>query len=210
MPAAGARRIGVFGGTFDPPHIGHLVAACNAVHVLDLDLVLFVVANEPWQKTGSRAVSPAEDRVAMVEAAVAGLAHASVSRIEIDRGGVSYTADTLRELAQQEPGAVLVLLVGSDAARQMPTWERFDEVVSRCEVAMIDRPATEPDARGPEEAAEDEAPGWVSCRVRIPLLAISSTELRRRVRVGEPLDYLVPPAVVSVIAERDLYRERPV
>ena len=149
-----------------------------------------------------RPVSPAEDRLAMVRAAIAGLDGAECSEVEVGRPGPSYTADTLAELAQSEPGSDLVLLVGADAARSMPTWERLDEVLSQCTVAMIDRPEDEPG--GPEA---ENVPPWVRARVRIPLLAISSTELRRRVRTGEPRDYLVPSDVISGIDDRGLYRE---
>ena len=109
-------RLGVFGGTFDPPHVGHLVTAVNVRHALALDRVLLVVANVPWQKVGERTVSPAEDRLAMVEAAARGVAGLEVSRLEIDRGGPSYTADTLGELRRAHPRAELFLIVGSDAA----------------------------------------------------------------------------------------------
>ena len=109
-------RLGVFGGTFDPPHVGHLVTAVNVRHALSLDRVLLVVANVPWQKVGERTVSPAEDRLAMVEAAARGVAGLEVSRLEIDRGGPSYTADTLGHLHAAHPGVELFLIVGSDAA----------------------------------------------------------------------------------------------
>jgi nicotinate-nucleotide adenylyltransferase len=201
MPGDAPRRIGIFGGTFDPPHIGHLVAAANALHALALHEVRFVVANDPWQKTAEHPVTPAADRVAMVAAAVADLPGATVCTLEIERGGPSYMADTLDELHAREPGAELFLLVGTDAALAMPTWERFRDLVASATIAVVDRPG--------EAGAEAPLPAWVAARVRIPLLDISSTELRRRVAEGEPLDYLVPPAVVSVIEERGLYREHP-
>src|SRR2546423_13992387 len=105
-------RIGVFGGTFDPIHVGHLVAAVNVRHQLRLDRVLLVVANVPWQKTGARAVSPAEDRYAMVAAAVEGVAGLEASRVELVRGGPSYTADTLPGLATRQPGAGRFCMAG--------------------------------------------------------------------------------------------------
>jgi len=197
------RRIGVFGGTFDPPHIGHLVAARNALALLELDEVLFVVANEPWQKVASRSVSPAVARCDMVAAAIADLDGASVCDVELRRGGMSYTADTLATLARDHPDAELILLVGADAARGMPTWDRLDDVLARCTVAMIDRPEAE---SAMFEGLDAAIPLWVQARVRIPLLAISSTELRRRVALREPLDYLVPSAVVAVIERLGLYR----
>lgn len=205
------RRLGILGGTFDPPHVGHLVAGRNALHQLALDTVVFVVAGEPWQKVGERDVSPARARLALIEAAVAGLPWAEVSRVEVDRAGPSYTADTLAALAEDDPDAELVLLVGVDAARNMATWERLDEVLERCRVAMVDRPLTSGHGEGEDRdgaaGTRDDVPPWVDARVHIPLLDLSSTELRRRVRDGEPLDHLVPPGVVSAIADLGLYRE---
>ncbi len=201
MTAKPVRRIGVFGGTFDPPHIGHLVAARNAQHALGLDVVLFVVAGEPWQKVGSRVITPAADRVAMASAAAALLPGAEVCTLEVERGGPSYTVETLEALGRVHPGAELVLLVGRDAALGMPTWERFEDVCRLATVAMIDRPLA--------DGAPAEDPPWVVHRVPIPRLDIASTELRRRVAAGEPLDFLVPPEVVSIIADRSLYRGRP-
>src|SRR5690349_20125056 len=121
-------RIGVFGGTFDPPHVGHLVVAVNVRHALSLDRLLLVVANDPWQKRGTRQVSPAPDRLAMVEAAVADVEGLEASSIEIARGGASYTADTLAALRAANPASELFLVVGTDAAQGLPTWDRLDEV----------------------------------------------------------------------------------
>ncbi len=189
-------RLGVFGGTFDPPHVGHLVTAVNVRHALGLDCVLLVVANVPWQKVGERTISPPEDRLAMVEAAVRGVDGLEVSRIEVDRGGPSYTADTLADLAREQPGAELFLIVGSDAAAGLMTWERVDEVRARCTVVVVDRPG-----------AEGEAPpeGWRWERVEVPRLDVSSTDLRARVADGRPLDFLLPPEVIACIRERGLY-----
>src|SRR5690242_20810671 len=121
-------RIGVFGGTFDPVHVGHLVVAVNVRHDLHLDRVLLVVANVPWQKIDARVVTPAEDRYAVVEAAVGDVTGVEASRIEIDHGGASYTADTLEELLRRSPGAELFLVVGADVAPQLSTWERVERV----------------------------------------------------------------------------------
>src|SRR6187551_1918195 len=123
-------RLGLFGGTFDPPHVGHLVTAVNVRHALQLDLVLLMVANVPWQKEAERRITPAEDRFAMVEAAVDGVDGLRASRLEIDHGGNSYTADTLASLRRQLPDTELFTIVGDDAAAGLPTWERFREVVS--------------------------------------------------------------------------------
>jgi nicotinate-nucleotide adenylyltransferase len=192
-----AARIGVFGGTFDPPHVGHLVTAVDVRHALDLDEVLLVVANEPWQKLGSRPISPAADRLAMVEAAVAGVDGLTACDLEIARGGHSYTADTLAELAEQHPGAVLFLVLGADAASGLPTWERVEEVRSRASLVVVDRAGALP-----PEVPE----GWDWTHVEVPRLDVSSTELRDRVADGRPLDYLLPRDVISCVRERRLYR----
>ena len=191
-----ARRIGVFGGTFDPPHIGHLVAAIDAQHALDLDVVLFVVANVPWQKVESREISPADDRLALVRAAVEEAPFLQVSDLEIRRGGASYTADTLVELRREEPDAELFVILGNDAAAGFATWERFEEVADQATLVVVDRPGT-PTLVDPQFT-------WV--RVDIPELEISSTELRARVAAGRSIRYLTPPGVASAIADRSLYR----
>jgi nicotinate-nucleotide adenylyltransferase len=192
-----AARIGVFGGTFDPPHVGHLVTAVNVRHALSLDRVLLVVANQPWQKLGSRAISDAGDRLAMVEAAVRGVEGLEASSLEIDRGGHSFTADTLATLAAAEPGASLHLVLGADAAAGLHTWERVDEVRRLATLVVVERPGQAP-ARVPE--------GWTFTHVEVPRLEVSSTDLRDRVVDGRPLEFLLPPAVISCIEERHLYR----
>lgn len=192
-----AARIGVFGGTFDPPHVGHLVTAVNVRHALRLDRVLLVVANEPWQKLASRSITPARDRFAMVEAAVGDVAGLEACALEIERGGHSFTADTLGELAALHPGADLVLVLGADAAAGLPTWERVDEVRARASLAVVDRPGALPPV---------VPPGWDWTHVEVPRLEVSSTDLRDRVVDGRPLDYLLPVAVISSIRDRHLYR----
>jgi len=187
----------VFGGTFDPPHVGHLVTAVNVRHTLALDVVLLVVANDPWQKTGARPVSSAADRLAMVEAAVGDVHGLEASDIELRRGGTSYTADTLAALGEQHPGAELVLVLGSDAAAGLPTWERADEVRELAAIAVVTRP-------GSEEGAPP--PGWTWTRVETPRLEVSSTDLRSRILDGRPLDYLLTPPVIACIDARGLYR----
>ena len=193
-----AARIGVFGGTFDPPHVGHLVAAVNVRHAMQLDQVLLVVANEPWQKLGSRPITPAPDRLAMVEAAVAGVDGLAACDVEIARGGHSYTADTLAELGRRHPAAALFLVLGADAATGLPTWERVDEVRSLASLVVVDRPG------GPPPVVPD---GWDWTHVEVPRLEVSSTDLRDRVADGRPLDYLLPRDVISCVRERRLYRE---
>lgn len=192
----GGRRIGVFGGTFDPPHIGHLVAAIDAQRALDLDVVLLVVANVPWQKVGQRAISAAADRVAMVRAAVGDCPGLEVSELELERGGDSYTADTLADLRRVEPDAELFVILGNDAAAGFATWERYEEVVGEATLVVVDRPGT--------PTPVDPRFDWV--RVDIPELEISSTELRERVAEGRSIRYLTPDAVAHCIDQRDLYR----
>jgi nicotinate-nucleotide adenylyltransferase len=185
----------VFGGTFDPPHIGHLVTAVNVRHALGLDLVLLMVANDPWQKSGTRSVTPALDRFALVAAAVEGLEGIAAGREEIDRGGPSYTADTLALLAQKHPGATLFTIVGDDAASGLRSWERIDQVVERSQLVVVDRPGVH--VTLPSDFV------WI--RVESPRLEVSSTDLRSRFADGRPLDYLVPDAVRAEILKRGLY-----
>ncbi len=190
-------RIGVFGGTFDPPHVGHLVTAVDVRFELDLDRVLLVVANQPWQKVGTRAISSAADRLAMVEAAVRGVEGLEASACEIERGGESYTADTLAELHEQHPGAELHLILGADAAAGIRTWERVEEVRALASLVVVDRPGSVPAAL---------PAGWRGTFVEVPKLEVSSTELRRRVAEGRPLHYLLPRDVITCIRDRHLYR----
>jgi nicotinate-nucleotide adenylyltransferase len=193
-----AERIGIFGGTFDPIHVGHLVAAVNAHHDLGLDRVVLVVANVPWQKAGARLVTPAEDRFAMVEAAVGGVTGLEASRIELERGGPSYTADTLAELSELHLGAELFVIVGWDVSAELATWERIDEIRDLATLVVVNRPGTPPPVGLLQE-------GWRMKEVTVPNLEISSTDLRARAASGRPLDYLVPAAAVRVIRERGLY-----
>jgi len=189
------RRVGLFGGTFDPPHVGHLVTAVNVRHALELDVVVLMVANVPWQKEGSRTITPAADRLAMVEAAVRDVPGLVPGRQEIDHGGPSYTADTLAVLAQQYPGADFFTIIGDDAAAGLRTWTRWEEVVERSQVVVVDRPGESVDVDGGIE--------WI--RVEVPRLEVSSTDLRARFTDGRPLDYLVTQPVLDVIRARGLY-----
>jgi nicotinate-nucleotide adenylyltransferase len=192
------QRIGIFGGTFDPVHVGHLVAAVNARHDLGLDRVVLMVANVPWQKVGERKVTPAEDRFEMVKASVGGMAGLEASRMEIDRGGPSYTADTVSQFARLYPGAELFVIVGWDVGAELQTWERLDEVRDLAGLVVVNRPGTPPPAGLRRQ-------GWRLAQVTVPNLEISSTDLRARAATGRPLDYLVPGPAVRVIRERSLY-----
>ena len=191
------RRIGVFGGTFDPPHVGHLVAAVNVAHQLGLDHVLFVVANVPWQKVGTREISGEADRLAMVELAVEGRDDLSASAIEIQRGGDSITADTLEDLIPLYPDHGLVVIVGSDAAAGVGTWKRGDDLKHLAHMAVVDRPGTT-GQRPPDGFSYEVVP--------CPLMDISSSDIRARARADLPIDYMVPDAVREYIDTRRLYR----
>lgn len=192
-------RIGIFGGTFDPPHIGHLVTAADVRHRLGLERMLLVVANDPWQKRGVRALSPAADRLAMVAAAVDGVAGLEASDIEIRRGGPSYTAETVAGLRGSQPDCEVFIVLGSDAAAGLLTWERVEEVRDHATIAVVDRPGSLPWA---------ELEGFASVVVEVPRLDVSSTEVRRRVAEGRPIDFLVPPPVASLIARSSIYGGR--
>lgn len=190
-------RIGVFGGTFDPPHVGHLVTAINVGHVLALDRVFLMVNNVPWQKMGTRSITPALDRFAMVEAAVAGVPRLVAGDHEITAGGDSYTADTLATLAVDYPGAELFLILGDDAAAGIHSWERADEVLDRAKPVVVERPG--------QSSVLDDSIDWF--RVEVPRLEVSSTDLRARFADGRPLDYLVTDEVLDVVRARGLYSE---
>ncbi len=191
-----APAVGIFGGTFDPIHFGHLGAAAAVRLSLGLDRMILVVANEPWQKVGERALTPAEDRYAMVEAAVAGHPGLVPSRIEIDRGGPSYSIDTVLAIKAEEPGAAVTLVVGSDVAAGLDTWHRSGVLRDEVTVAVVDRP-------GP---APGMAPaGWKVVRVPVPAFDVSSTELRSWLERGRSVDGLVPGSVIRCIGERGLY-----
>ena len=191
------RRIGVMGGTFDPIHHGHLVAASEVAHIFDLDEVVFVPTGQPYQKD-NRKVSPAEDRYLMTVIATASNPRFSVSRVDIDRPGPTYTIDTLREIhAQNNPGDELFFITGADALAEILTWHEVDELFTLAHFVGCTRPGHRLSGVGLPD-------GKVSL-VEIPALAISSTECRARVEAGEPVWYLVPDGVVQYIAKRKLY-----
>lgn len=189
------QRIGLFGGTFDPPHVGHLVTAINVRHALGLDIVILMVANDPWQKLGTRHISPASDRLALVQAAVAGVDGLVAGDAEINRGGPSFTADTLSELAAKYPTAELFTILGDDAASGLASWSRIDEVVSLSQLVVVDRPG----------APVTPPAQYTWLRVESPRLEVSSTDLRSRFSDGRPLDYLITKPVLEQIHARNMY-----
>ena len=186
------------GGTFDPPHIGHIVAAASVRYALRLQCVHVMPANLPWQKHGVRAVSSANDRLDMVRAAFSSVRGVTVDTLEIDRGGDTYTADTLESMAKSHPDADLYLVVGSDVAAQLNTWDRPDVVRSLARLVVYERSGAE-NQRPPEP--------WSFELIDLPLLEVSSTDIRDRVREGRPIDGLVPESVAEIIRDRSLYRE---
>lgn len=204
-PLGADARTGILGGTFDPVHIGHLVAAVCVRHSLGLDRVLLVVANEPWQKVGARDVTGAEHRFSVVSAAVEGVAGVEASRIEIERGGPSYTADTVAELRDRVGGA-LYLIVGSDLVGDLDSWERVHEVRDSTTLVIVERGGVPkaPDRDGLEGDGL-ESDGWKVERVSMPSIDLSSSELRARFADGRPVDFLIPAPTVNMIRRLGLY-----
>ncbi len=194
-----ARRVGVMGGTFDPIHHGHLVAASEVQAWFDLDEVVFVPTGRPWQKE-KRAVSPAEHRYLMTVIATASNPRFTVSRVDIDREGTTYTIDTLRDLHRQRPDAELFFITGADALAPILSWKDADELWSLAHFVGVTRP-------GHDLSASGLPAGGVSL-LEVPAMAISSTACRDRVSEGEPVWYLLPDGVVQYIGKHRLYRER--
>jgi nicotinate-nucleotide adenylyltransferase len=191
------RRLGVMGGTFDPIHHGHLVAASEVADVFDLDEVIFVPTGEPWQKE-DRQVSPAEDRYLMTVIATASNPRFSVSRVDIDRPGETYTIDTLRDLrAERGPQVEFYFITGADALAKMISWRDADELFALAQFVGCTRPG--------HQLTMTDLPADRIKLLEIPALAISSTECRVRVRGGHPIWYLVPDGIVQYIAKRRLY-----
>lgn len=189
------RRIGLLGGTFDPPHLGHLVVGDQVRKAAGLDEVWFVVANDPWQKA-DREVTPAAVRLEMTEAAIAAAPGLSVSSIEIERGGETYTIDTLETLRARHPDVEWSVIVGRDAAAGLHTWHRADDLRAAARFLVVDRPGS---------VAEVSA-GFSSSPVDVPELEISSSDIRRRVAAGESIRFLVPDAVIELVERHGLYR----
>lgn len=185
------------GGTFDPIHHGHLVAASEVAQSFDLDEVVFVPTGNPWQKTR---VSDSEHRYLMTVIATASNPQFTVSRVDIDRSGPTYTIDTLRDLNGQRPDAELFFITGADAIAQILSWRDHDELWDLAHFVAVSRPGHVLDTAG--LPTEDVS------QLQIPALAISSTDCRERVRRGHPVWYLVPDGVVQYIAKHHLYRSK--
>lgn len=194
-------RLGVMGGTFDPVHHGHLVAASEVASLFGLDEVIFVPTGAPWQKS-DRKVSAAEDRYLMTVIATASNPRFSVSRVDIDRDGPTFTIDTLRDLkAERGEDTDFFFITGADALEQIFSWRDAGELFELAHFIGVTRP-------GHNLADPGLPPGRVSL-VEVPAMAISSTGCRERVRHGEPVWYLVPDGIVQYINKRGLYRDDP-
>ena len=191
------RRVGVMGGTFDPIHHGHLVAASEVALRFALEEVVFVPTGEPWQKVDER-VSPAEDRYLMTVIATASNPRFTTSRVDIDRGGPTYTIDTLRDLRRHYgEAAELYFITGADALDKILSWKDVDEMFALAHFVGVTRPVF--------ELSDDHLPEDTVTLVTVPAMAISSTDCRARVAHGQPVWYLVPDGVVQYIAKRRLY-----
>ena len=199
----GPARVGVFGGTFDPPHLGHLVVAAELRHALELDRLLFVPAGRPPHKeTGS--VGRDEDRVAMVRLAIAGNPAFEVSTVDLEGGGPSFTADLLAALREELAPADLVFLMGGDSLRDLPGWHRPGRIAELARLGVATRPGVELDV-----AAIDRGVPAARDRFRVvevPPIGVASRDRRRRVAAGAPIAYQLPAAVERYIRERGLYR----
>jgi nicotinate-nucleotide adenylyltransferase len=187
-------RLGVMGGTFDPIHNGHLVAASEVAAALNLDEVIFVPAGKPWQKDG---VTPTSDRYLMTEIATAANPRFKVSTIDIDRSGPTYTIDTLRDLKVAYPDAELFFITGADAVTAIAGWKDSEELWGLAQFVAVTRPGHQLDLPAAPEGAIQV--------LEIPALAISSTDIRERVSEGKPIWYLVPDGIVQFIAKHGLY-----
>jgi len=192
-----AQRVGIMGGTFDPIHHGHLVAASEVAALFELDEVIFVPTGEPWQKS-ERRVSPAEHRYLMTVIATASNPRFWVSRVDIDRAGPTYTIDTIRDIGRQRPDAELFFITGADALGQILSWKDADETLHRARFVGVTRPGYElSDAHLPIDSVT---------LLDVPAMAISSSDCRDRVAAGQPVWYLVPDGVVQYINKHGLYR----
>ena len=191
------RRVGIMGGTFDPIHHGHLVAASEVADLFDLDEVVFVPTGQPWQKA-EREVSTAEHRYLMTVVATASNPRFWVSRVDVDRPGPTYTVDTVGDIAAIRPGAELFFITGADALQAILSWKDADVMFKLAHFVGVTRPGF--------ALSDAHLPADTVSLVQVPAMAISSTDCRARVAAGKPVWYLVPDGVVQYIAKRQLYR----
>jgi nicotinate-nucleotide adenylyltransferase len=197
-------RLGVFGGTFDPIHLGHLIAAELAAELVELDQVLFVPAGQPWHRPRPP-VASARDRLAMVQLAIAGNSRFEVSTVDLEREGPTYTDETLLALQRTYPAAQLVLLLGQDSLAHLVSWRRPERVGELAEIAAFARPDSPPIDFAVLEPVIPRARERIRC-LATPLIAISASLIRERVRAGRSIRYLTPDPVITYIAAQGLYR----
>jgi nicotinate-nucleotide adenylyltransferase len=197
-------RIGIFGGTFDPPHIAHLILADEACSQIGLERILWVLTPDPPHKHG-QTITSLTDRLAMVEAAVANNPAFELSRVEIDRPPPNYALDTVKLLGEQYPGAELIYLMGGDSLRDLPTWHRPREFVEACHALGV---MLRPEAKVDLPALETQLPGVSAkaCMIQTPLMEISASQIRQKVAQGGSFRYYLPQGVYDIIQERGLYR----
>jgi len=197
-------RLGVFGGTFDPPHIGHAILASEVCEQLEFERLLWLLTPISPLKRG-HAITPLEHRLAMVQLAIAGNPDFELSRLELDSPGPYYTLDTIRRLADEHPSADLILVIGGDSLRDLPRWHRPADLVAACrEIGVMRRPGDAVDL----PALEQQVPG-IQAKVRFveaPLMGISSRDIRRRIRENLPFRYYLSPPVYEYILKNNLYR----
>ena len=198
-----APRVGIFGGSFDPVHNAHVALARQALTEVALDELIWLPAGQPWQK--KRALSPVADREAMVALAIVGEPRFTLSRIEILRGGPSFTIDTVRELRAQRPITSWHLLIGQDQYAGFHTWQGWQELLGRVTLAVAQRNNTR-DSGAPPWKVDAQVQRAAHAIVTLPMKDVSSTAIRQRVAIGQGIDDLVPPAVARYIDQHNLYR----
>ena len=198
MTTTAPRRLGILGGTFDPPHAGHLAAALAVQTQVGLDDVVLMVANEPWQKVGDREVTPARLRFEMTDALVQGISGLRADDREIRRGGPTYTVDTLEEILAEQPDTEIFLIVGADTAQRLDTWHRASDVVSLSTIVIVNR-----------DDATNTAPGFLHdarvVNVSMNPVDVSSSAIRESVARGQSIDSATSSSVVSIIRDHSLY-----
>lgn len=198
MTTTAPRRLGILGGTFDPPHAGHLAAALAVQTQVGLDDVVLMVANEPWQKVGDREVTPARLRFEMTDALVQGISGLRADDREIRRGGPTYTVDTLEEIFAEQPDTEIFLIVGADTAQRLDTWHRASDVVSLSTIVIVNR-----------DDITNTAPGFLRdaqvLNVSMKPVDVSSSAIREAVALGESIDSATSASVVSIIRDHSLY-----
>lgn len=192
-------RLGIFGGTFNPPHLGHLIIAEAVRDQLRYDRILFVPSANPPNKI-EVTVAPGKDRLAMTQLALQGNANFEISDIEAQRGGVSYTVETVKQLSKMYPGATLGLLIGADNFLEFQTWRSPEDILGYAELVVMTRP-------GFSDRQAQSKFEKLSTFVNVPQIGISGTEIRRKVKMGRSIRYLVPQSVAEYIAHSGLYKE---